>query len=90
MKPVSLFKALADPTRIKILEHLLQKDAMTCQELMKKFTLSQPTLSHHFNKLVDAGVLNAKRNGVLWIYSINSSYLKKIGIDITKLINQKK
>lgn len=90
MKPINLFKALADPTRIKILEHLLGKEEMTCQDLMKKFTLSQPTLSHHFNKLVHAGILDAKRNGVLWIYSINKPFLESIGIDLHKAISQTK
>ncbi|HEX8965688.1 MAG TPA: metalloregulator ArsR/SmtB family transcription factor [Patescibacteria group bacterium] len=90
MKPVTLFKALADPTRIKILEHLLKKEEMTCQDLMKKFSLSQPTLSHHFNKLVNAGILHSKKDGVLWIYSVNKQFLEEIGLDIKKFISHTK
>jgi ArsR family transcriptional regulator len=83
---LKIFKALSDDTRIAIVRELVDVKEMTCQELMKKFLLSQPTLSHHFNKLVDAGILDSKKNGVLWIYQLRKSHLKKMGIDIKKII----
>lgn len=82
-----IFKALSDETRIAIVKELLPVAEMTCQDLMKRFTLSQPTLSHHFNKLVDAGVLDSEKNGVLWIYRLRKSYLKTLGIDIAKVVS---
>lgn len=51
----------------------------------KKFTLSQPTLSHHLATLMDTHILNAKKEGASWMYSLNNEYLKQIGIDIKKL-----
>lgn len=81
-----VFKALADTTRIEILKHVMAEKEIACQELMKRFPLSQPTMSHHFNKLVDAGVLNNRKEGVLWFYTLNHKYLKTLGIDIKKII----
>ncbi|MDE2026837.1 MAG: winged helix-turn-helix transcriptional regulator, partial [Patescibacteria group bacterium] len=79
---------LADETRLHIVRYLLDTNEMTCQDLMKKFPLSQPTLSHHFNKLVDARILNSEKDGVLWIYRLNRLFLKESGIDIDKLTSQ--
>ncbi len=50
---LKVFKALADQTRIKIVKKLIDYDEVSCRELMKHFPLSQPTLSHHFSKLLD-------------------------------------
>ena len=83
-----IFKALSDTTRIEILRHVLVDEEIACQELMKRFPLSQPNMSHHFNKLVDAGVLNNHKEGVLWFYTLNSKYLKSLGLDIKKIIKQ--
>lgn len=81
-----IFKALSDNTRIDILRHVLRNKEIACQELMKLFPLSQPTMSHHFNKLVDAGVLNNRKDGILWFYTLNTPYLNSLGINIKKII----
>jgi ArsR family transcriptional regulator, lead/cadmium/zinc/bismuth-responsive transcriptional repressor len=81
-----VFKALSDDTRIIIVRHVAKEKEIACQELLKRFPLSQPTMSHHFNKLVNAGILNNRRDGVLWFYTLNTDYLTKLGIDIEKLV----
>ena len=86
---VGVFKALSDETRTEIIRHLLGKKELSCQELLNNFSLSQPTLSHHFNKLIDANVLNERKEGVNHIYSINYQYLKELGIDIQKIVAQR-
>lgn len=82
-----IFKALADDTRIDILRHVIKEEEIACQELMKRFPLSQPTMSHHFNKLVNAGILNNRKDGVLWFYTLNTEFLSKIGLDIVKIVS---
>jgi len=84
---IKVFKALADQTRIKIVKKVLDHDEVSCQELMSYFTLSQPTLSHHFNKLIDSGVLSARKDGTGHYYSVNTKYLAGIGINVHKLVN---
>jgi ArsR family transcriptional regulator len=83
---IKLFKSLADETRLAMLKRLAQTDEMACQELMKEFSLTQPTLSHHFNKLVDADVIKNRKEGALWFYSINRQFLEEKGIDLNKLL----
>jgi ArsR family transcriptional regulator len=87
---VKIFKSLADKNRLEMVKYVSTQKEMSCQELMKKFSLSQPTLSHHFNKLIDAGVMNGRKDGVLWFYSINDTYLKDVGFDLKKLLQSVK
>lgn len=84
---IKICKALADDTRLAMLKKLTTTKEIACQDLMKEFSLTQPTLSHHFNKLVDAGIILNRKDGVLWYYSLNKKFLKEKGIDIAKLIN---
>jgi len=79
---LNIFKALADQTRMRIVKTLIEKNDMSCQELMKHFRLSQPTLSYHFGKLLNSGILHARKDGVNHYYSVNKAYLKRLGLDI--------
>lgn len=86
---VKLFKALSDETRIDIIRHIFNNGKeLSCQELLDKFPLSQPTLSHHFNKLADANILKVRKNGASHFYSIDNRYLKNLGIDIHKIVGK--
>jgi DNA-binding transcriptional ArsR family regulator len=82
-----IFKALSDDTRIEIVRHVAREKEIACQELMKRFPLSQPTMSHHFNKLVESGILNNRKDGVLWFYTLNTQYLKSLGVNIEKMVS---
>lgn len=84
---LKVLKALSDKTRAEIIKKLLNQKEISCQELSKKFSLSQPTLSHHFNKLIDANILQVRKNGVMHFYSIDKKYLRNLGIIIEKIIN---
>jgi DNA-binding transcriptional ArsR family regulator len=53
-----------------------------CSEVLK---LSQPTLSHHFHRLVQSGVLLERKSGTEKFYRINYELLRSIGIDPLKL-----
>ena len=61
------FKALADPTRVAIVNRLAcGEDCCVC-DLTDAFELSQPTVSHHLRVLRDAGLVEAERRGT-WAY----------------------
>jgi ArsR family transcriptional regulator len=63
-----LFKALADPTRVRIVNVLATSDGPVCGcELIEPLGLSQPTVSHHLTKLLDAGLLEREQRG-RWAY----------------------
>ena len=56
------FKALADPTRRRILE-LLREGNCTAGELAEHFDISKPSLSHHLATLKNAGLVTDERHG---------------------------
>ena len=56
-------KALADPTRVAVLEAIGQQDECPCQELRDAFPVSKGTISHHIKELVRAGLVDARREG---------------------------
>jgi ArsR family transcriptional regulator len=61
------FKALADPTRVGIVNALAAAEEACVCNLTAAFTLSQPTISHHLKILRDAGLVEATRRGT-WAY----------------------
>jgi ArsR family transcriptional regulator, arsenate/arsenite/antimonite-responsive transcriptional repressor len=61
------FKALADPTRVAIVNRLSAADEVCVCDLNESFDLSQPTISHHLRILREAGLVDATRRGT-WAY----------------------
>lgn len=74
----NIFKALADPNRVKIVD-LLYKNGETCAcELLEEFNITQPTLSHHLKVLADSEILK-QRKEANWIhYKINDKKFDEI------------
>jgi ArsR family transcriptional regulator len=61
------FKALADPTRVAIINSLSAADEVCVCNLTETFALSQPTISHHLKILREAGLVESSRRGT-WAY----------------------
>jgi ArsR family transcriptional regulator len=61
------FKALADPTRVAIVNRLAAADEVCVCDLNAAFQLSQPTISHHLRILREAGLVESSRRGT-WAY----------------------
>ena len=61
------FKALADPTRVAIINRLSTASAACVCDLTATFELSQPTISHHLRILRAAGLIEVERRGT-WAY----------------------
>jgi ArsR family transcriptional regulator len=73
-----IFKALSDPTRLKIIGLLSVRDMCVC-EIMVALDMTQPTTSHHLNILENAGLVKYKRKGKWIFYSlVNPDILTKI------------
>ena len=65
---VARFKALADPTRLRILAMLASTPGGMCVcDLNEGFDLEQPTISHHLKVLRKAGLVSSERRGT-WVY----------------------
>ena len=72
-----LFKALADETRLKIIDMLSDGELCAC-DILKYFNITQPTLSYHMKILTDCGIVNANRIGAWMHYSLNEETSQKI------------
>ncbi len=71
------FKALADPTRRRILE-LLRGGDLTAGQIAEHFDMTKPSLSHHLNTLKAAELVDAERHGQSIVYSLNTSVLQDL------------
>lgn len=85
-----VFKSLADETRLSIVRRLAEdkcevKSADIINSCAEFHKLSQPAMSHHFKKLVDADVLIEHKNGVEKSYELNYELLFSVGIDAGRL-----
>ena len=64
------FKALADPTRVAIVNRLAAAEEVCVCDLTAAFELSQPTISHHLRVLRDAGLVESSRRGTWAFYHL--------------------
>jgi ArsR family transcriptional regulator, arsenate/arsenite/antimonite-responsive transcriptional repressor len=84
---VDSLKAVADPTRLKILRLLKQKghcsidkgEGMCACDIEAEVKLSQPTISHHMSILRRAGLVQAEKQGLWMWYRRNEKSLKELG-----------
>lgn len=80
----AVFKALADPTRRKVLE-LLRKQPMTAGELADHFPVSRPTMSAHFAVLREADLIKSTKIGTTITYQLNLSVLEDALLGFARL-----
>jgi ArsR family transcriptional regulator len=80
----TLFKALADPTRVRLINLLANSAEPVCVCVMNaEFDLSQPTLSHHLKKLTAAGLLKREQRGTWAYFSIDRNALDRLAQVVT-------
>lgn len=95
---VELFKALADETRLKILEALKRCNCCSCAEVppdepgmcvcdvVRVVDLSQPTVSHHLAILERAGLIQSKKIGRWVYYRRNESFIEQLCAELKALL----
>jgi DNA-binding transcriptional ArsR family regulator len=77
-------KALADPTRLEIYQAIAAKPDMYCGEILEKYNLAPGTLSHHLKTLVEAGLIECRREGQF----IHSRVLSETMRDYTRALSR--
>jgi ArsR family transcriptional regulator, arsenate/arsenite/antimonite-responsive transcriptional repressor len=75
----TVFKAIADPQRRKILK-LLQSGSLTAGQIAAGFDITKGSLSYHFNILKDADLVRSERRGQEQVYSLNTSVLEDLAV----------
>jgi ArsR family transcriptional regulator, arsenate/arsenite/antimonite-responsive transcriptional repressor len=74
-----LFKALSDPARVRLVNLMATNGGAVCQcDLIEPVGLSQPTVSHHMKKLVDAGLVEREQRGKWAFFSLKREAADKL------------
>ncbi len=81
------FKALADETRLAIIEMLSRENLCACH-ILEEFEITQPTLSYHMKILVESGLVDSERDGNWIRYSLNDDIIKGVGNKFLSLENK--
>jgi len=76
-KNVEFLKALADETRLKILQFLGDKEMCQC-DIIPAMDKSQSTISQHLQILTNAGVLESRKDGQRSLYKLKDERIRKI------------
>ena len=75
----ALFKALGDPHRVRIVNLLAASAEPVCVcDLTASLGITQPTVSHHLRKLVDAGLLTREQRGTWAYYAIDHAAMRRL------------
>lgn len=85
---IPLFKALADETRLKIVDLLTSGETCACQ-LLENFDITQPTLSYHMKILCDSGIVKGRRNGTWMYYSNNDDIIGNVSELLSNIMLKK-
>lgn len=82
----SIFKALSDPSRLKII-YLLSKTSLCVCDIATVLGMTQSSISHHLKVLRDTRLVKFKREGKLAIYSLDDDHVLELfeqGLDHVK------
>lgn len=74
---VLFFKAMADETRLEIIDMLKSGELCAC-EILESFDITQPTLSYHMKILLECGLVDGRRDGAWMRYSLNKESFEAI------------
>jgi ArsR family transcriptional regulator len=77
----SLFKALGDPARVKIVNLLARAEGPVCAcEIVPELGLAQATVSHHLKKLTRAGLLEREQRGKWAYFALKRDAVQKLAL----------
>ncbi|HLS52539.1 MAG TPA: metalloregulator ArsR/SmtB family transcription factor [Tissierellaceae bacterium] len=81
-----IFKVLSDPNRLKILDILSCGERCVC-DILEFFDFTQPTLSYHMKVLMEAGLVNVRREGLWSHYSLNKENCNRLIGVLMNMVN---
>lgn len=86
---VRALKALADPTRFRMIQEIAAAGELSCGQVAERFDVSQPTISHHMKILLDAGLLVQRAEGKHHFTSVDKKLLARLVATLPKRLNAK-
>ncbi len=84
----SSFRALADVSRLKILDELSGHDEMQVSDLARLVKVSQPLISWHLRKLKRAGLIRTRRAGRQVLCSLNRAQLRQCAALLSEMVGK--
>lgn len=74
----NLMHALADPTRLRIVEILSNEGKQTASNIYEQFSVSHPAMSQHMGVLLEAGVVSVEKKAQYRVYRVNHEAILEI------------
>lgn len=81
---LALFKVLADDTRLRILGMVAEKPCAV-EELAARLQLKEPTVSHHLQRLREAGLVSVERDKNARLYRMQNEHLQALSRELLSL-----
>jgi ArsR family transcriptional regulator, arsenate/arsenite/antimonite-responsive transcriptional repressor len=79
-------KALADPRRMALLEEIGSEREYACSKLCRVFPLSKGTVSHHMKELLNAGLIQARKEGQFMHFEIRREVLAAYSAELMRRV----
>jgi DNA-binding transcriptional ArsR family regulator len=73
-----VFKALGDPIRWNIIQQMAQQEELACSLLEDTLPVSKPTISYHTKILTQAGLIEVRKRGRNYFYSLRRDVLREL------------
>lgn len=83
MNGLTLLRCICDETRFRILELLRKNREMCVNDLASELKRGQPLVSHHLRALKECGIIRARENGKMTMYSISNKEISRLINDVT-------
>jgi DNA-binding transcriptional ArsR family regulator len=80
-----VFKALGDPIRWNIVQQMAQQEELACSVLEDTLPVSKPTISYHTKILTQAGLIEVRKRGRNYFYSLRREVLRSLMDEMWRL-----
>lgn len=80
-----IFKALSDPSRLKILDILSCGEMCAC-DILEHFDFTQPTLSHHMKVLIECGLVKSRKESLWSYYCLDNDNANRLELFLMNLL----
>lgn len=84
----TLFKVLAHPARIAVLQYIIDQKTCICNDLVEELGLAQATISQHLKELKSIGIIQGTIEGKSVCYCIDEHLWKQLQAEFNMFFNQ--
>jgi ArsR family transcriptional regulator len=75
---VRVLRALGDAKRFRMVQEIAAAGELSCGQLVERFALAQPTISHHLKILVDAGLLVVRQESKHHFVAVDHAFVRRV------------